>query len=112
MDRPLMGRRPVRAHLSPSARAGASGLVPGAGSPRADSSRGPDAQQATLGGERPPYPARSPRGGPFPRTDKEILILSAVDGLSPAEIGTRLGISAGAARSRLMRARRHLRDAL
>ena len=44
--------------------------------------------------------------------DREVLSLSAWEGLTPAEIGTTLGVSTGAVRVRLHRARRRLRDDL
>jgi RNA polymerase sigma-70 factor (ECF subfamily) len=44
--------------------------------------------------------------------DREVLSLSAWEGLTPTEIGTALGVSAGAVRVRLHRARRRLRDEL
>jgi RNA polymerase sigma-70 factor (ECF subfamily) len=46
------------------------------------------------------------------QSDREILTLSHWDDLSPAEIGIVLGVSQGAVRVRLHRAKRRLRDVL
>lgn len=48
----------------------------------------------------------------LPRGERAMLELVAYDGLSPAEAATALGISAGAARVRLHRARQRLREAV
>ncbi|MFC6151486.1 MULTISPECIES: RNA polymerase sigma factor [Mumia] len=45
-------------------------------------------------------------------TDRELLMLSAWEGLEPREIAEVLGIRTSAARTRLLRARRRLRDVL
>lgn len=44
----------------------------------------------------------------LPQAERELLLLVALDGLSPTEAGTALGIPAGTARSRLHRARTRL----
>lgn len=44
-------------------------------------------------------------------TDRALLVLTVVDGLSTEEAGHQLGISGQAARARISRARRRLRDA-
>ncbi|MBP2476706.1 RNA polymerase sigma-70 factor (ECF subfamily) [Crossiella equi] len=46
------------------------------------------------------------------RSERELFLLVAMDGLSPAEAGEVLGINAAAARMRLARARRKLRELL
>jgi len=48
----------------------------------------------------------------LPAPDREILLLSEYEGLSQADLARRLGISLPAAKSRILRARKRLRDNL
>ena len=48
----------------------------------------------------------------LPAPDREVLLLSEYEGLSQADLASRLGISLPAAKSRLLRARARLRDML
>lgn len=48
----------------------------------------------------------------LPDTERELLLLIALDGLTPTEAGSALGIPAGTARSRLRRARARIREQL
>jgi RNA polymerase sigma-70 factor (ECF subfamily) len=50
--------------------------------------------------------------GRLPRREREVLELVAYDGLTPSEAAAALGLNANAARLRLSRARRHMREAL
>lgn len=66
-----------------------------------------------------PRSTTTPEDGPVPVAmsrlsagDREVLCLTAWEGLTPAECGVVLGISAVTARSRLHRARRRLKDHL
>ena len=46
----------------------------------------------------------------LPEVEREVLLMIALDGLSPTEVATALGIPAGTVRSRLHRARTYLRE--
>ena len=48
----------------------------------------------------------------LPDGERELLLLVALDGLTPTEAGAALGIPAGTARSRLHRARARIREQL
>jgi len=48
----------------------------------------------------------------LPAHERELIVLVAIDGLTPTEVAAMLGIPATTARSRLHRARAHLREAL
>lgn len=73
-----------------------------------------------LGGPDPADPAAVPDEvvalldalGRLPETDRQVVVLGLVGGLSATEVGAVVGVSAGAVRVRLHRARRRLRDAL
>jgi RNA polymerase sigma factor (sigma-70 family) len=70
-----------------------------------------------LSGYRPPVPSdsdllvRRALAG-LSEADREVLLLSAWEGLTPAEIGAVVGIRAVSVRSRLHRARRRVRSEL
>ncbi|MGN6330213.1 MAG: RNA polymerase sigma factor [Motilibacteraceae bacterium] len=57
-------------------------------------------------------PALSAAIRSLPSTERELLLLVALDGLSPTEAGAALGIPPGTARSRLHRARARIREQL